>query len=53
MKLTLMSEAPEQEAMRVGPATRRPGAIIAQRLRLLTGVREEVLGERFVSPGDR
>jgi len=43
MKLTLMSEAPEQEAMRVGPATRRPGAIIAQRLRLLTGVREEVL----------
>jgi hypothetical protein len=43
MKLISMSEGPEQEVRPLDPARRRLGMIIAQRLRLLTGVREEVL----------
>jgi hypothetical protein len=43
MKLISMSEGPEEEARPPGPATRRLGTIIARRLRLLPGVREEVL----------
>jgi Domain of unknown function (DUF4407) len=38
-----MSEGAEQTARPPGPVRRRLGTMIAQRLRLLTGVREEVL----------